>query len=115
MYNIYFDLGSSTLQTKSEPQLKEIADFLNRNPGLVLQVGYHYTGRQNPKSSISLTQRRADSLVAHLVQYGIRKDRLIPKGFHEEIVQSEVIELIPDCFGYTEYNHNCSWLELTIL
>jgi len=108
--NILFKLGQSTLKPASRQQLLEISFFMKTEPNLILEIGYHYTGYVNPSSSISLAQRRADTIVKHLIEYGIKPSRMVPKGYREivpRLSQTPYIERTND--------HIESFLELVIL
>jgi outer membrane protein OmpA-like peptidoglycan-associated protein len=79
---VLYDLGKATLRPESHVSLDHVVLFMQKHPGLVLEVQNHFDTRVNPNSSIRLTQVRAQSCLEYLVSQGIPKDRLIAKGYH---------------------------------
>ena len=57
--------------------------LLTDNPNIVIELGAHcdYKGRDDYNERLS--QRRAESVVAHLVAKGIDSERLVAKGYGE--------------------------------
>lgn len=80
--NIYFTLNKDSVLPPSFPFLDSVADFMKRNPGVVLEVSSHADARASTRYSTNLTQKRAQSLVNYLVSKGIARERLVAKGYH---------------------------------
>jgi len=60
---------------------------------LVLEVGQH-SDWVNPKYSVRLTQKRAQSIVDYLISKGVSKYRLVAKGYGDSkmIIPTEKID-----------------------
>ena len=82
--NILFETGSATIQKQSLKLLDEVATVLERNPelGPVLIEG-HTDDIGSDALNLSLSQRRAQSVMNYLVSKGIDASRLRAKGFGE--------------------------------
>jgi outer membrane protein OmpA-like peptidoglycan-associated protein len=82
--NILFETGSATIQKQSLKLLDEVAIVLARNPelGPVLIEG-HTDNVGSDTLNLSLSQRRAQSVMDYLVSRGIAAQRLRAKGFGE--------------------------------
>ncbi len=81
LYGIYFDFDRAEVTPESDLELQVIADFLSANPDVSLYVVGHTDYQGNLEYNLDLSERRAASVVAKLnTDYGINKDRLVPKG-----------------------------------
>lgn len=84
LYGIYFDTNKSQVKPESKPTLEQIANLLKQMPQLKLGVVGHTDNVGDDASNLRLSQRRADAVVAALVEdYGIAEDRLKPSGAGE--------------------------------
>jgi outer membrane protein OmpA-like peptidoglycan-associated protein len=81
-YQIKFDYDKATIAKESIGALDSIADFMFKNPTLVIEVGNHCDDRVSDKYSTNLTQARAQAIVDYLLSKGIAKERLVAKGYH---------------------------------
>ena len=81
--NIFYEFNSSKLTDSSVVALDILVQLLTDNPNVVIELGAHcdYKGRDDYNERLS--QRRAESVVAHLVAKGIAPDRLVAKGYGE--------------------------------
>ncbi len=81
VYGIYFDTGNATIKSESKPTLDAIAELLKRNPDLLLYVVGHTDDTGDGAANVSLSQQRADSVVAALVKdYQVAASRLQAQG-----------------------------------
>ena len=79
-YGIYFDSGRWELKPESDAALDEIADLLEQEPGLRLNVVGHTDNQGGMDYLIKLGQSRAETVVQALVsRYRMTPDRL--KGY----------------------------------
>lgn len=81
VYGLLFDTGKSELKPESAPALEEIAKMLRADPALKVYVVGHTDMVADLATNIRLSQARAQSVVAALVnQHDIPAARLIPYG-----------------------------------
>jgi OOP family OmpA-OmpF porin len=81
LYGLYFDTDKADLKPESAPSLAEIAKLLKAEPNLKVYIVGHTDNVGVFDYNMSLSQRRAKSVVDQLVQsYGISPDRLKPAG-----------------------------------
>jgi outer membrane protein OmpA-like peptidoglycan-associated protein len=58
---------------------------LNDNPEIKIEMGSHTDSAASNEYNIALSQRRAESTVAYLIRKGIATERLVAKGYGEEV------------------------------
>src|SRR5215471_10151426 len=81
IYGLYFDTDKAELKPESTPSLDEIGKLLKGQPALKVYIVGHTDNAGSFDYNMSLSQRRAKSVVDRLVQgYGIAPDRLKPVG-----------------------------------
>lgn len=84
LYGIYFDTNKSVVKPESKPTLEQIANLLKQLPQLKLGVVGHTDNVGDDASNLRLSQRRAEAVVAALVEdYGIDEARLQASGAGE--------------------------------
>ena len=83
LYGINFDTNSDVIKSESEPALRELLQALQDSPNMNLLIEGHTDSTNTDQYNLSLSQRRAQSVIAWLVKNGIAKGRLTAKGFGE--------------------------------
>lgn len=83
--NIYFDFDKSDLQQGSFVELDRVVKFLNDNPNVKIEISAHTDSKGSDDYNLSLSQKRAESVVAFLAGTGIDPARLIAKGYGESV------------------------------
>jgi peptidoglycan-associated lipoprotein len=83
--NIEYDLGKWDLRPESMVSLDKLVETLNNNPKIVIELGSHTDFRSDNKYNLDLSQKRAQSCVNYLIEKGIESDRLVAKGYGEEV------------------------------
>ena len=73
---IYFDLDKSFIRPDAAVELAKILDVMEQNPTMEIDVRSHTDCRQTAKYNMALSDRRAKSTIAWLVEKGIAKSRL---------------------------------------
>ncbi len=77
-----FNTGSSALNmAKSKSQLQNIFEVFKAFPKVKAKLGGYTDNTGNAKSNLTLSQKRADTVVAELVKMGIDSTRLEAEGF----------------------------------
>lgn len=98
--NIYYDLNKATLRQDALPALEELANMLNQNPNVNIQLSAHTDCRGTAFYNLNLSQRRANSVTRYLIESGIDQDRLKSKGFGKSSLAIEC-----ECDDCTEEEH----------
>ncbi len=79
---IHFELDSAEISPVSDGLLREIARVITDNPQIRrIRVEGHTDRQGTAHYNLALSQRRAESVVARLVDYGVARQRLEPEGF----------------------------------
>ncbi|HCW08056.1 MAG TPA: hypothetical protein DGG95_11905 [Cytophagales bacterium] len=84
MKNIFFDVGKADLKNESVSELERIMELLNTNPGIKLQINGHTDNSGNAVSNKALSLKRAETVMAFLVEKGIKAERLKAVGYGQE-------------------------------
>lgn len=80
LYGILFDFDKASLTAESSNTLTEIAKLLKEKPALHILVVGHSDASGSFDYNRTLSQHRAESVVADLVAKGISSERLFPVG-----------------------------------
>jgi len=82
--NIYYDYDKWNIRTEAAKILDKLAVFLKDNPGLKVELGSHTDARGNDPYNLSLSDKRAESAVAYIVDaHGIDPEMITSKGYGE--------------------------------
>ena len=84
-YGILFDVGSDRLRPESTPKLLELQKMLVDHQELRVAIEGHTDSTGDDESNRSLSERRAQSVVAYLKQNGIDAGRLSAVGKGEAV------------------------------
>ncbi|WMJ73361.1 OmpA family protein [Cytophagaceae bacterium ABcell3] len=79
--NLYFDYDKCNIRNDASIILDSLAEFLKKNQNVKMEIGVHTDTRGSEMYSRRLSQKRAESIVNYLVERGINKQRLTPKGY----------------------------------
>jgi outer membrane protein OmpA-like peptidoglycan-associated protein len=83
--SVYFAKDRDTILPNSFPILDSVADVLRDNPFITRVRVEGHTDSEGPNDfNLELSQRRAESVIAYLVEKGIAAERLEAKGYGEE-------------------------------
>jgi outer membrane protein OmpA-like peptidoglycan-associated protein len=80
VYGITFATGQATIEGGSEQTLTEIVKLLNASPDLKLRVEGYTDNVGQAAANQTLSERRAQAVVAWLTAHGITASRLASKG-----------------------------------
>ena len=94
LQKVYFATNKSKILEKSFPVLDEVAKIIQLKEKIRVRVEGHTDDRGRDKKNMKLSQARADSVVAYLVEKGVAEDRLISegKGENEPIADNDTAE-----------------------
>ena len=96
--NIFYDFDKATLRPESTAALDNLVTLLNENPNVTIELSAHCDYRGPSAYNKALSQRRAESVVAYLIEHGIASDRLSPMGYGKEkpkVVKKKLTEKYP--------------------
>ena len=93
-YAITFEVGKADLKPESMVEINRIAKLMHENPGLEFEVQGHCDATGSDKVNDPLSQKRAEAIVAALVEQGIASARLtaVGKGSHAPIASNSTDE-----------------------
>lgn len=82
LMNIYFDTGSASITRDSMETLTSAANAIKQAPaGTVIEVGGHTDNTGDAAANMTLSQQRADAVVAKLGELGVAAGTLTAKGY----------------------------------
>jgi len=81
LYGVRFEPGTATLRPESAEVLEQVLAVFDADPRLRGQVGGHSDDSGNAAADKRLSQQRADAVRAWLTQHGLKKNRLVTRGF----------------------------------
>lgn len=80
--DLKFPTGKSDLSAEFDPQLKKVADFMDRFPGVTLVIEGHTDNVGSAAKNKLLSQVRADSVKNALIKkFNVAAERVSSKGF----------------------------------
>lgn len=83
--NVFFDFDKSDLQATSFIELDKVAELMQKNPTIKIEIAGHTDNKGDKKYNQVLSQKRAETVVNYLVQKGIAKTRLVAKGYGDAV------------------------------
>jgi OOP family OmpA-OmpF porin len=85
LQQVHFAYNSATILPDSFPMLQEIANLLKANPNIKrMSIEGHTDDRGPPDYNLTLSQKRAASVMTWLLQHGVEQQRLESHGYGEE-------------------------------
>jgi outer membrane protein OmpA-like peptidoglycan-associated protein len=81
--NLFFDSNQAALKPRSRTELDRLVEFLRQNPTLRVEVAGHTDNVGTPAANLSLSQRRAQAVLAYLSAHGVPAARLRAHGYGE--------------------------------
>ena len=81
--NIFFDFDKATLKPESGPELDRLITMLKDKSTMEVEISGHTDNMGPDAYNMSLSERRAKTVVAYLVRGGIPKERLTVQFFGE--------------------------------
>ncbi len=82
--NIFYDFDKATLRPESTEALDRLVVLLNENPNVAIELSAHCDYKGPAEYNKGLSQRRAEAVVAYLIEHGIEAGRLTPVGYGKE-------------------------------
>ena len=93
--DILYDLGKWDLKPQYQDSLMGLYKIMKDNPTLVIELRSHTDIRPIPMTNDTLSQRRAESCVAFLIDsLGVEPQRLVAKGYGERIPRTLMKDVV---------------------
>lgn len=78
---LMFESGKATLKTESQDQLKNIAEIMKAYPQVEIKLGGYTDNVGDEKANTTLSNDRANSVMAELIKLGVAGSRLSAEGY----------------------------------
>ena len=98
---IYFDLDKSNIRKDADVELAKVLEVLNEYPKMKIDVRSHTDSRATDAYNQKLSDERAKSTIAWLVNQGVNRTRLSGKGYGE----SQLVNNCKDGVDCSEEEH----------
>ena len=85
MRNILFGINSSVLEDTSFTELDKVVKFLDQNPGVEIEIRGHTNSLCDDNYCITLSSKRAKSVMDYFISKGINANRLTYKGLGKSV------------------------------
>jgi outer membrane protein OmpA-like peptidoglycan-associated protein/tetratricopeptide (TPR) repeat protein len=92
---IYFDLDKWNIRPDAEIDIAKVLDVMEKNPTMTIDIRSHTDSRQTFAYNEKLSDRRAKSTMAWLVNHGIAAERLTAKGYGETQLVNKCADDVP--------------------
>ncbi|GAB3955940.1 hypothetical protein GCM10028805_44320 [Spirosoma harenae] len=79
--NLFFESGRYDLAEKSRTELGHLATFLQTNPTVKIEISGHTDDKGDATANLTLSQKRAQTVVAYLTEAGIPTTRIKAVGY----------------------------------
>lgn len=85
LLHIYYDFNKATIREDARPDLDNLYTMMTDNPEIIIEIASHTDSRGTDDYNMRLSQRRAEAVVRYLVQRGVARDRMVPRGYGETV------------------------------
>ncbi len=102
--DLFYDFGKYNIRPDAALILDKLVLILKENPQIRVEIGSHTDSRASFSYNQRLSENRSKSVVAYLVSKGIRRDRLVPRGYGE----SQLVNKCKDGVKCTEEQHQAN-------
>lgn len=86
--NILYDFNKADIKPEAEPDLQLILELMNQYPEMIIEMRSHTDYRGESPYNERLSQRRAESARNWLIDKGIAGERIVAKGYGENVPQT---------------------------
>lgn len=99
---VFYELGSARLTGESKRIIdQKLYNLMKEKPLIRIEINSHTDSRGTDEANMSLSQARAQSVVDYLISKGIKRDRLVARGYGE----SKLVNGCKDGVDCTEEQH----------
>ena len=83
--NVFFEVNTAKLLSSSNVELNALVNYLQSTPNASILIEGHTDNSGNAASNLILSEKRAASIAAFLIQKGIDKNRINTKGLGDTL------------------------------
>ncbi|QEE48060.1 OmpA family protein [Flavobacterium alkalisoli] len=98
---IYFDLGKYEIKPEAAKDLDKLVAYMKQNPNMKLDVRTHTDSRASHKYNQVLSDKRANSIIAYIIDHGVEAYRVGGRGYGE----TQLLSKCPDGVICSEEQH----------
>jgi|WetSurMetagenome_2_1015567.scaffolds.fasta_scaffold84630_2 outer membrane protein OmpA-like peptidoglycan-associated protein len=84
LQNIFFETGSYSILSSSQPELNSLVKTLKENPSMKIEIRGHTDNVGDENANQLLSENRAEAVFSYLTGKGIAATRITYKGFGEK-------------------------------
>ncbi|HYF69692.1 MAG TPA: OmpA family protein [Ohtaekwangia sp.] len=81
LQNVFFKKGKATLKTESYTELNRLANLMDQNRSMEIELSGHTDNIGNPEALLKLSRERVETVKKYLMQKGISGKRIKGKGY----------------------------------
>lgn len=81
--NLFFEFGKYDILPESFPELNRLAEFLQKNPNIKIQINGHTDNIGSNKDNQVLSEQRANAVKDYLAKKGVELNRIKTAGYGE--------------------------------
>lgn len=85
LQNIFFEIDAFTLEERSEAELQFLLTFMQDNPKIRIEIQGHTDDIGTEEYNLDLSQKRANEVMAYLIERGLEPSRVEAKGYGEKV------------------------------
>lgn len=79
--NIFFDYNADELKSESFPELDRLIEVIKQTPGMRVEIDGYTDDQGSDSYNQELSVRRARAVVDYMVEHGIERTKLVPRGY----------------------------------
>ncbi len=79
--NLIFPSGRATISSESYQELDELANWMNENPQIIIQLEGHTDFRGNASANMQLSEARVVAVKEYLMDQKVKKTRIFTRAF----------------------------------
>jgi outer membrane protein OmpA-like peptidoglycan-associated protein len=95
LLHIYYDFDQSNIRDESKTDLDRLLKLMQDNPTYLVELASHTDARGSNSYNNRLSQRRAEAVVRWLVDKGVDRARLVPRGYGEGMTANRCKNAVP--------------------
>ena len=102
--NIYYNFNDASIRPDARKDLDIVVNLLNKYPSLEIELSSHTDSRGGTRYNKKLSQKRAESAVAYLLNKGISESRVTAMGYGETSIRNRCTDGISCRESEHQYN-----------